>query len=208
MKRTLIALCALALLAGGALAQTAGFQAAVDRNQVGSGEQFTLQFTLTNAGTGGGKNLQLPDLSKFHIMSGPNESSSMQIVNGAVSSSVTYSYILQPKEIGKFTIGAASIEAGGNTLKSAPLTVEVVKGSTRAKQQSGGQDDAAAQIGDNLFLKATVDRTHVVQGEQVNLVFKIYTRVSIASYAVQKNPTMTGFWGEDVETPKNIQTNP
>jgi hypothetical protein len=47
-----------------------------------------------------------------------------------------------------------------------------------------------------------------VQGEQVNLVFKIYTRVSIANYAVEKNPTMTGFWGEDVETPKNIQTNP
>ena len=207
MKRTWIALCALALLAGGARAQNAEFQAAVDRAQVGSGEQFTLQFTLINAGTGGGKNLQLPDLGKFHIMSGPNESSSMQIVNGAVSSSVTYSYVLQPKETGKFTIGAASIEAGGKTLKSAPLTVEVIKGSTRAKQP-GGQDDAAAQIGDNLFLKATVDRTHVAQGEQVNLVFKIYTRVSIANYAVQKNPTMTGFWGEDVETPKNIQTNP
>jgi len=63
-------------------------------------------------------------------------------------------------------------------------------------------------FGDNLLLKATVDRTRVVQGEQVNIVFKIYTRVSIASYAVEKNPTMTGFWGEDVETPKNIQTNP
>jgi hypothetical protein len=175
---------------------------------VGTGEQFTLQFTLTNAGTGGGKNLQLPDLSKFNIMSGPNQSSSMQIINGAVSSSVTYSYVLQPKEVGKFTIGSASIEAGGGTLNSAPVAIEVVKGSARAKPQAGGQDDAAAQIGDNLLLKATVDRTRVVQGEQVNIVFKIYTRVSIASYAVEKNPTMTGFWGEDVETPKNIQTNP
>ena len=93
-------------------------------------------------------------------------------------------------------------------MNSAPVAIEVVKGSARAKPQAGGQDDAAAQIGDNLLLKATVDRTRVVQGEQVNIVFKIYTRVSIASYAVEKNPTMTGFWGEDVETPKNIQTNP
>jgi hypothetical protein len=208
VKKIMIALCTIALAGGAASAQNAVFQAAVDRTQVGSGEQFTLQFTLANAGTGGGKNLQLPDLSKFHIMSGPNESSSMQIINGAVSSSVTYSYMLQPKETGKFTIGPASIEVGNVTLKSAPVSIEVVKGATRPKQQAGGQDDASAQIGDNLFLKATVDRTHVVQGEQVNLVFKIYTRVSIANYAVEKNPTMTGFWGEDVETPKNIQTNP
>jgi hypothetical protein len=201
-------LCAIALTGALACAQGSQFSAGVDRTQVGNGEQFTLQFTLANAGTGGGKNLQLPDLSKFHIMAGPNESSSMQIINGAVSSSVTYSYVLQPKETGKFTIGPASIEAGGTTLRSSPIAIEVVKGSTRAKPQAGGQDDAAAQIGDNLFLRATVDRTHVAQGEQVNIVFKIYTRVSIASYAVEKNPTMTGFWGEDVETPKNIQTNP
>lgn len=184
--------------------QAADFQASVDRNPVGVGEQFTLTFTLSNAGVGGGKNMQLPDMSKFHIMSGPNQSTSMQIINGAVSSSVTYGYILQPKEIGKFIIGACTIDVGGKTLRSAPLQIEVVKGSPRAKQQAPGAEDVSAQIGDNLFLRATVDRTHVAQGEQVNLVFKLYTRLSINNYAVDKNPTMTGFWGEDVETPKNI----
>ena len=43
-----------------------------------------------------------------------------------------------------------------------------------------------------------------MQGDQVNLVFKLYTRVSVVNYAVTKNPAMTGFWGEDVEIPKNI----
>jgi hypothetical protein len=204
--RWLTAVCAAALLS--APASGADFRAAVDRTQVGIGDQFTLQFTLSNAGTGGGTNLQLPDLGKFHIMSGPNESSTMQVINGTVSSSVTYSYVLQPKEMGKFTIGPASIDVGGATVRSAPLTVEVVRSSTRSKPQAGGAEDATAQIGENLFLQATVDRTHVLQGEQVNLTFKIFTRVSIANYAVEKNPTMTGFWGEDVETPKNIQTNP
>jgi hypothetical protein len=201
-------LCAIVLAGSVAVAQNATFQASLDRTQVALGEQFTLQFTLTIGGNGSGKNFQLPDLSKFHIMSGPNESSSMQVINGSVSSSAIYSYVLQPKELGKFTIGSASIESGGTTLRSSPVTIEVVKASARPKQQAGAQDDVSAQIGDNLFLKAIVDRTHVVQGEQVNLIFKIYTRVSIANYAVQKNPTMTGFWGEDVETPKNIQTSP
>ena len=208
VKQTMTALCVLALVSAAACAQNAQFQAGVDRTQVGSGEQFTLQLTLTNAGTGGGKNLQLPDLSKFHIMSGPNQSSSMQIINGAVSSSVTYSYILQPKEVGKFTIGPASIDVGGVTMTSAPVAIEVVKGSARPKQAAGGQDDVAAQIGDNLFLRATVDRSHVVQGEQINLVFKLYMRVTVATYGMDKSPTMTGFWGEDVEAPKNILANP
>jgi hypothetical protein len=195
----------MACIAPGALAQGTTFEASVDRTEVGVGEQFILSFVLNNAGVGGGRNLQLPDLSKFHLMSGPDQSSSVRIINGAYSSSVTYSYVLQPKEIGKFTILAASIEVGDKTLRSNPVSIEVVKGSAKPRQQAGNTDDATAQIGDNLFLKATVDRNHVVQGEQINLAFKLYTRVSVNNYAVEKNPNMTGFWGEDVEVPKNIQ---
>lgn len=187
-----------------AQAEDSSFQASVDKNPVGQGDQFTLSFTLSNAGMGGGKNFQVSDLRKFLIMSGPNQSSSMQFVNGAVSSSVSYSYILQPREMGKFTIGPASIEVGGKVYKTSPITVEVVKGTPRSRQQANAPEDMQVQLGENLFLRATVDRTHVVQGEQVNLVFKLYTRVSISNYAVQKNPGLTGFWGEDVESPKNI----
>jgi hypothetical protein len=49
-----------------------------------------------------------------------------------------------------------------------------------------------------------VDRTHVLQGEQINLTFKLYTRVSVSNYGIDKNPTMAGFWSEDIEVPKNI----
>ncbi len=187
-----------------AFAQDATFTAASDKNPVGLGDQFTLSLALNNAGIGGGKNMKLPDLSAFRIMSGPNQSQSMQFINGAVSSSITFSYILQPKEMGKFTIGAATVEVGGKPLNTQPLTIEVIKGSPRQQQQAAPADDVSGQIGDNLFLKATVDKNHVIQGEQINLTFKLYTRVSVSNYGVDKNPTMTGFWGEDIENPKNI----
>ena len=202
----LTTLCGI-LLAAPAVAQDGSFSASVDKNPVGVGDQFTLTLSLNNAGMGG-KNLQLPDLSKFRIMSGPNSSSSMQIVNGAVSSSVSYSYVLQPKEIGKFTIGVASIEAGGKTLHSDPITIEIVKGSPRPppQQQQHPAADLSSQIGDNLFLRASVDRSHVMQGDQINLTFKLYVgRVNVSNYTVDKNPTMTGFWSEDIENPKNIE---
>ena len=184
-------------------AQNATFVATVDRSPVGLGEQFTLSLTLSGSALGGGKNLQLPDLSKFRVMSGPNQSTSMQIINGAVSSSATYSFVLQPKEIGTFTIGPASIEEGGTVQKTQPISVQVVKGDPRANTPSPPADQTV-QLGDNLFLRAVVDRSHVMQGEQINLAFKLYTRVSVVNYAVSKNPGMTGFWNEDTETPKNI----
>ncbi|MEK9139087.1 MAG: BatD family protein, partial [Bacteroidota bacterium] len=192
-------------LAADALAQDASFDASVDKNPVALGDQFTLSLTLNNAGMGGGKNMKLPDLSKFYIMSGPNQSSSMQFINGAVSSSVTTSYVLQGKDVGKFTIGSATIEVGGKEYKTQPLTIEVVKGTPRPKQQvNAPASDIGAQIGDNLFLKASVDRNHVILGEQINVTFKVYERVTVNGYKFDKSPTMAGFWSEDLEVPSNL----
>jgi hypothetical protein len=191
-------------------AQDASFEASVDKNPVALDDQFTLSFELKNAGMSGGKNLKLPSLERFHILAGPSTSSNMQWINGQVSSSVTYSYVLRAKDVGKFTIGAATIEAEGATLSSNPISLEVVKGSPRPKQSAqGGQPgipaDVNQQLADNLFLRASIDKSRVMQGEQVNLVYRIYTRVQVQNYNLTKAPTMTGFWSEDIELPKQIQ---
>jgi hypothetical protein len=188
-----------------AAAQDATFEASVDKSPVGVGDQFTLSLTLRNAGVGSGKNLQLPDLSNFHIMGGPNQSSSVQFINGQVSSSVTYSYVLQPREIGMFTIGSASIEAGGKVYTTSPVQIEVVKGVARSTPQASAPPDLADQIGDNLFLKATVDRSRVIQGEQINLMIKLYTRLPGTDITDIKFPTMKGFWQEDIGNPKTYE---
>jgi hypothetical protein len=195
----------LLILATLGMAQEADFSASVDKNPVAVGDQFTLSFTLANAGMGGGKNLKLPDLLHFHILAGPNQSSSMQFVNGAVSSSVTYTYILQPKEIGKFTIAPATIEAGGKTLATKSIALEVVRSAVPQKRQSAPPEDQTEQIGDNLFLRASISREHVVQGEQVDLVFKLYTRVTVVSMGIKKAPTYAGCWAEEIDLPKSIQ---
>lgn len=189
-------------------AQEPTFEASVDKNPVSIDDQFTLSFTLSNAGIGGGKNLKLPDLRKFRVMMGPSTSTSMQFINGAMSSSVTYSYVLQPTDVGKFTIGAASIEAGGKTYSSNPITIEVVKAPAQAQQprsKPGVSGDLEAQLAGNLFLRATVDKSRALQGEQINLVYKLYTRVAVQNYNLTKLPSMTGFWAEDAEMPKQVQ---
>ena len=186
--------------------EDASFSAAVDKNSVALDEQFTYQLTLKGNGMSGGKNLVLPDLSKFLMLSGPNESTSMQIINGSVSSSVTYTYILQPREAGKFTIGAASIEAGNKRFTTQSIDMTVVKGAAKPQQNSasGQTPGAGAQLGDNLFLRASVDRSRVTLGEQVTVTFKVYTRVRITNYTINKLPSMTGFWGEELSVPQQV----
>ncbi len=181
------------------------FEGIVDRTTAGIGERFQLSLVLRNAGMSGGKNLALPSLDNFYVLSGPNQSSSMQIINGSVSSSITYGYVLQPKEVGTFTIGAASIEAGGKTLTTKPIVMEIVKTAPPAGALPGvARNQDASEIADNLFLRAVVDRRKVTQGEQINLTYKLYTRVSIQNYSIEKNPILTGFWGEETENPKNV----
>jgi hypothetical protein len=182
------------------------FTASVDKDQVAFGDYFQLTFTFE--GSQGGKNFRPPAFNNFMVLSGPNQSTRMQIVNGAVSSSISYTYILQPRDEGKFTIGSASIEAEGKKYQSQPITIEVVKGTAqpRSKRSENESPDVRSQIGNNLMIKAVVDRTKVYQGEQITVSYKVYTRVQILSYNVAKSPSFTGFWSEDLEVPKQIQT--
>lgn len=193
------------LLTSGAAAQDLSFSASVDKNAVAAREQFTLTFTLN--GSSGGQGFRPPSLADFMVNSGPNESTNMNIINGSVSSSIAYNYILQARSEGKFTIGPATIQAGGRQLSSQPITITVSKGAPQAKRQGGGSNDAdiGRQIGDNLFLKVTLDKTRVSQGEQITATYKIYTRVSVANYTISKVPSLTGFWSEDLDVPKQIQ---
>ena len=60
------------------------------------------------------------------------------------------------------------------------------------------------QLGDNLFLRASVDRSRVYLGEQITATFKVYTRVRITNYTINKLPSMTGFWGEELVIPQQV----
>lgn len=205
MKKMIIAVALLMVWQYAFAAQEGTFTASVDRNRVAMGEQFQITFTLE--GSAGGKDFRPPSFNDFLTLSGPNQSTSMQFVNGTMSSSISYTYVLQPRSEGKFTIGPATTEYGGKRLQTQPVTIEVTKGAPQAKQQgSQSQDsDIGKQIGDNLFLKIIVDKSRVYQGEQVTATYKIYSRIRLANLSMSKLPALTGFWSEDLEQIKQIQ---
>lgn len=184
------------------------FTASVSNDKVGINDRFQVSFTFSGTNINGLKNFVAPPFRNFLVLSGPNQSSNMEIINGAVSASRTFSYYIQAKSIGKFNIETASIDLNGTTYKTKPISIEVVKGSTvpnnngsTARQPVITQKD----IGDNLFIKASADRRKVYLGEPVIVTYKLYTRLNIASQmSVNKLPQYNGFWAEELSTPNNI----
>lgn len=176
------------------------FTAAVNKNKVGVGEVFQLDFSLNASG----KNFTAPSFADFNVYSGPNQSTSMQIVNGSMSQSITLSYYLAAKKEGTFTIPAASIMVGSATLQSNPVTIEVGKGSAAASGQAPAQTNPGGKPGtqqanaQHLFARTSVSKTKIFAGEQVVITHKVYTRMNLKGFQDIKFPSYNGFWSQEV----------
>ncbi len=169
-------------------------KATVSNNNINVGGRFTLTFELQ--GTGG--RLNVPDVSKdFRVLSGPNRSSSMQIINGSMSQSMSFSYILSATKEGEFTIGSASTTANGKTIKSDPIKITVSK--SAGNNAASNQNSSTAKKSNDVFIRLTVNKTKVYQGEQITATYKIYTKGNIVDYEFNEVPSFNGFWTTDVD---------
>ncbi|MGE5457180.1 MAG: BatD family protein [Methanococcaceae archaeon] len=180
--------------------------ASVNNTTVGLNEPFLVTFQFNGTEISSIRNFHAPDFKNFKVLSGPNQSQSMQIINGAISASLSFSFYVQGSDLGSFTIGQASLDFKGKTLKSQPLKINVVKGQPSSKGGNSQQPSVSASqnIGENVFIRASADRQKVLKGEQVTITYKLYTRMDIASPQISKLPSYQGFWAEELEAIKTI----
>ncbi len=181
------------------------FTASVNETTVSDNERFQVSFTFSGSSINNLSKFSPPGFENFMILSGPSQSTSIQIINGAQSASLTYSFIVQAKSVGSFTIGSASIVQGEATYETKPIKITVVKGKDKPQQQKNDSQVSYDEIAKNLFIRASVDKTKAYKGEQITVVYKLYTRLSIAAQmSISKLPQYQGFWAEELETPGNI----
>ncbi|MDX9758029.1 MAG: BatD family protein [Bacteroidota bacterium] len=189
-----------------ASAQDAQFSCGVDRTEVPLGQQFQVTYTLSGGTLKQYRDFRAPDLNRsFMTIAGPSSSQQMQIINGRVSTSLSWTYVLQPRETGTFTVPAATITYDGKTLKTNTVTIKVGKAVPGA---SGGQkrdNTVDVDLGDNLFIRAIPSKTTVYFGEPITVVYKLYSRVAFQIDNPIKLPRMVGFWSEDIETPTRLE---
>jgi len=169
-------LCVFAIYA---FADEIKFEASIDKKAVAIGE--TAQLGLTFYGT---QNVPAPDIGNIDGCDvrylGP--STMMTVINGAVSTSITHMYKVQPLRMGKFQFGPFEFKYDGNTYKSniAFLTVseEKPKGSSKEekKDSSAVQEDIidSLDLKDRLFLTLKPDKISAYVNEIIPVTIKFY----------------------------------
>jgi hypothetical protein len=170
-----------------AIAQ-ATFTASTDAKQIPIGEVFEVQFSLKNAQ---GQGFRPPAFGEFNVANGPNQMNSMTMINGTATSSETYSYVLQAKKEGVFTLGPATITAKGQTLRTNPLSISVIKGKKQTIASTGSSKD-------DVFIRAEVSTTDARVGQQIVVDYKLYTRVNLSGVNRISEATYDGFYKLDV----------
>jgi hypothetical protein len=185
------------------------------------GGKFRVQFTVNTQNV---SHFSAPDFKGFEVIYGPATSSqsSFQMINGRTSqsSSIIYTYVLMAESVGNFTIGSASVQADGKTVKSSPTRIRVLSGgaggSSGGNYGGGGNGNAGAGrqssasepsssstniSAKDLFMTATASRTTVHEQEAILLTYKIYTLVDLRELD-GKLPTLDGFQIQEIPLPR------
>ncbi|MBV6511470.1 MAG: hypothetical protein FMNOHCHN_00950 [Ignavibacteriaceae bacterium] len=179
------------------------FQATVNRNSATTDDVIEVSFTYSGKDINGVGGFQAPTFTDFKIVSGPNQSTSMQFINGAVSGQKSFSYYIQPLKTGKLTIPAATVTVGGTKMSSNTITVDVTKGTGKPKKEESTDVDMN-EIAENLYIRAFADKSSAYTGEQVTVTYKLYTRLNISTPQITKLPNYQGFWAEEIDMPQVI----
>lgn len=166
-------LAAMALLLGAADARSQEedrIQVTVDRSQVALGNQLYLTIRIEGSPD---EPPRLPELPDFRVLS-RGQRRDMQIVNGRVSNSTSYNYLLIPTRAGTFDIGPATALIDGTEVRSRSFTIQV----TGAEEPDGGQNR-------DLFVSATVSTDRPWQGQQVIYTWRFYSRVPVGQGSIE-----------------------
>jgi len=85
------------------------------------GNVITVNFRMDNADG----EFEAPVFENMRVVSGPNYSSSVQIINGNMTSKQSISYILKPTELGQHFIPPAYVSGEDYTLETQPVEINV-----------------------------------------------------------------------------------
>lgn len=174
-------------------------------SEVAAGERFRLVLTV-NARP---QQFTPPSFDSFRVLSGPSQStsSSTQIINNQVTTSinVSYTYVLEATEEGEFTIANAAVNVDGQSYRADPIQIKVLPQGSAPRPASPSQPqqdsrEAALPGRDDIFIRAQASNTNPYQGEQVIITYKLYTRIDITNYNIDALPSFQGFWSENLSS--------
>jgi len=112
-------------------AQEVSWEASVSTDSLLMGNRVKVSFTLKEAK---GHTFSAPNFEGFAVLSGPNQSTQMSVMNGEMSQSQSFSFYLEAQDLGTYLILPASIKVDGEYLETAPIEIVVFPNPDGIKQ--------------------------------------------------------------------------
>lgn len=217
MKRRFLATVFGVLLAPPVQAQGSA-EATVDADRIGIEDTLTL--TVSVPEERGGAPV-LPDLAGFEVL-GSQRMSRTEIVNFQMTRATEWIYRLRPLAVGELTIPEIPVPGYQPTL---PIRVRVEQGSLRPGapdpfaspfsspfpspfglgdpfDRLRRRDPPAPEVReDDLFVRAEAPDSEVYVGEQVLVLYRLWSRLPVFAAAPVELAQPEGFWTEELELP-------
>lgn len=150
-----------------------------------------------------------PSLANFRVLSGPNRSSmqSYEYINGVSKQSITttLTYYLSAKKEGNFTIPSARAIINGKTYKSNALSIKVTKNKANPNQNNGSGNSSGKPNANDLFLRVSVSKNNVYEGQPITITVKLYTRIDLLRIEDLNFPKYPGFFIKTIYTADQIK---
>ena len=185
MKRLRIIFAGLCLISAATSVAAEGIVATVDKAEATLEDQILLVFEVegTNAPP------RFPAIPDFEVIRG-GQSQTTEIINGRRRRTIAYRFNLLPRKRGVFTIPAATVEIGGSTLQSKPITIRI------ADNPRGTSRD--------LFIQVEVSDKEPYVGQQVIYTWRFVYRVQLAGARLE-NQSWEGFLVEKLGEMKDYE---
>ncbi len=113
------------------------------------------------------------------------QSTRMEIINGAYSSSVSTIFLVEASREGKYTIPAIVVDSKEGQVTTAPIHFEVTAVAAQSAMQTANQGSGSAtrlrsgEAAEVAFLRVTPAKTESYSGELVPIEIKVYFREGI-----------------------------
>lgn len=179
-------------------------RASIDKNTVALDDYLILSVEVS----GDEQDIEkpkLPSLPNFNIHSS-GRTQNVSIINGKISSSLTYKYTLTPRFTGKAVIEAITLTHNGKTYSTSPIEITVVRAGSAVKSQtSAGRKYSKAPPsaqrragGKDVFMTAWINKKSAFIGEQIILTIRFYHAVALLGNPQYNPPSLDNFISEDL----------
>ncbi|MBX9621127.1 MAG: BatD family protein [Alphaproteobacteria bacterium] len=167
----------------------ADFNASVNTDTLGVGEPLILELKLSDASPK--VDPDISGLNKDFAITSKQILSNTTIINGSMSSSMSWQYRLVPKKEGKLKIPAITIESSEGMLSSKPISLSIEKGASQ-EQKTENKD---------ITISARVNKVTPYKNEPIIYTFQLISSQSLTH--IQLRPlSATGLVVKAVGKPK------